>query len=407
MSLPPPFNFPVVIVASGLLPQSPQSLNAQLIAYATAASPGYTAFLPGIMIEDMSSTFTASVVLCDSAKVDLVNSLTPLGTNNALLQELGQMLGVPLGVPTNTTVPVVFSSSYIGYVIPQGFQVTDGTNVYVVPGGVITDVGESATMIAVCTQPGAFAVPTNTVTGLASSVPAPVTLTVTNPAPGTAGSPNGESYYAYRARINQANLAACVGGPRLLKTFLGIAGCPANAISVQQVSGGGIRVIAGGADQYQIAYAIFTAIADVSELQGSAIDSGRDVTTSLYDYPDTYDVLSVTPPTQTVTMAITWNTSLSSFTGGAAFASLVQGPIAAYINALAPGQPINLLQVNALFQKAIAGSLDVATLTRLVYSVYINGSGSPTPPASGYQDIIGDAESNWLITTAGITVTQG
>ena len=126
---------------------------------------------------------------------------------------------------------------------------------------------------------------------------------------------------------------------------------------------------------------------------------------SVNDYPDTYTVLYVTPGVQTVTLTVTWNTSLTSFSGGAAFPSLTQGPLAAYINQLIVGQPMNLLEMTAIFQQAIAAVLDPNLLTRLVFSVNVNGS--PVSPPSGYSDIPGDSESYFTCVANGITIVQG
>lgn len=85
---------PVVLDKSGLQPQSPLSLRAQLLALVAATNPGYTANLPGSLIEDISSTDVAALALIDSARVELVNSLTPYGANAFLLLQLGNIYGV-------------------------------------------------------------------------------------------------------------------------------------------------------------------------------------------------------------------------------------------------------------------------------------------------------------------------
>lgn len=396
----------------GLQPQAPASLQAQLLAAVAAVTPGYTANLPGSMIEDISSTDVGAIALIDSAKVELVNSLTPDGANEFILGQLGTQYigqGAP-GQPTNTQVNVVFSSTSIGYVITNGFLVSDGTNAYQVQiGGPITNTGSSAPMTAIAVNPGSFAVPVNTVTTVQTSVPSSITLTVTNPVAGTPGSLTGESWQSFRARVLQSGLAASVGTGRYIKTLIGqLLGAQSNLISVQQASGG-LRVVVGGgggANTFQIANAIYESVADVSTLQGSAINPGaRNVTVSLNDYPDTYNVLYVSSPQQTVTMTVTWNTVLTSFTGGAAFPSLVQGPLVAYLNALGIGQVINVLEMNEIFQEAVAAVLDPSLLTRLVFSVAINSV--VTAPGTGTYAITGDPESFFFAIPSGITVVQG
>ncbi|HEY6927447.1 MAG TPA: hypothetical protein VI653_28490, partial [Steroidobacteraceae bacterium] len=99
------------------------------------------------------------------------------------------------------------------------------------------------------------------------------------------------------------------------------------------------------------------------------------------------------------------NTILANFTGGAAFPSLVQQPLVNYINSIPIGNPINVMEMNQVFQNAVSSLLDPSLLTRLVFTVFI--SGVSTPPASGTYAVSGDPESYFTAVTTGITVTQG
>jgi hypothetical protein len=406
MPIPNPFNFPVVVTAAGMQPQDPTSIRAQIQAAAIALSPGITTDLPGTLVEDILSTDTPAVALCDQARVELVNSLTPYGANEALLGQLGQIyIGqAQPGQPTNTAVLVVFAYATPGLVINNGWLVGDSANVYQVQGGgVIKSTGLSSPITAIAVAPNStFGVPANTVTNILSSVPAG--LTVNNP---TAGTPGGavETWSSFRARILQSGLAASVGTGRYIKTLIGkLLGAQANLISVQQASGGLRIVVGGAADTFEIANVIYNSVADISTLQGHAA-GGSNVTVSLIDTPDAVNVLYVASPAQTVTMAITWNTVLTNFTQGSAFASLVQGPLAAYINALGIGQVINVQVLKALFQQAVQASIDPEFLTRLVFAVSINST--VTAPASGTDAISGDPESSFTCNPSSITVAQG
>jgi hypothetical protein len=399
------FDFPIVINSTGLQPQAPSALQQQLLTTVASTNPGYTANLPASLIEDVSSTDVAAIALCDQAKVELVNSLTANGANEFLLIQLGQQAGIPLGVPTNTAVNVVFSGT-VGYVIPNGFLVGDGSHTYQVQGGgVIGSGGSSSPITAIAIKSGSWSVPAGTVTTNLTSVPGTVTLSVTNPLAGTPGGP-AETFESYRARVLQANLAASVGTSRYIKTLIGkVLGVASNLISVQQ-SGTNLRVVVGGTpDVYQVAYAIFQSIDNPGILTGSAVSSSRNVTVSLNDYPDTYSIEYVSSPQQTVTLSVTWNTVLTNFTAGAAFPSLVQQPLVNYINSIPIGNPINVMEMNQVFQNAVSGLLDPSLLTRLVFTVFINGVS--TPPASGTYAVSGDPESYFYALTSGITVTQG
>ncbi len=168
----------------------------------------------------------------------------------------------------------------------------------------------------------------------------------------------------------------------------------------------GFRVIVGGTgDPYEVANAILQSVADPTDLTGSAVSSTRNVRVSVSDYPDTYGIVYVVPPSQTVTMVVTWNTSLSNFAGGGTFQALVAPIIAQYVSNLAVGAPINELEMTYLFQQAVAAQIDQNLITRLVFSVYINGS--LVSPASGYADVIGDPEGFFVCASTGVTVTQG
>ncbi len=262
---------PTVIGPAGLQPQSPQSLLAQLIALVTAVRPGYTANLPASLIEDISSTDVYALALIDQARVELVNSLTPLGANVFLLNQLGQMLGVQQGQATNTSVFVQFSGPP-GYVIPQGFTLSDGSFQYTVQdGGIIATGGVSSLLFCLATQPGSWAVPANVVTQIITSYPSSITLTVTNPDAGLPGIGT-ETEASYRARVLQANLAESQGMAAYMKTQLTkVSGVQPRLVSAIQQVGGGWEIICGGGDPYEVANAIYESLFDISILTGSIL----------------------------------------------------------------------------------------------------------------------------------------
>lgn len=403
------YNFPVVITAQGLQPQQPTNILSQLTANVASTNPDYTSNLPASLVEDISSTEVAGIALCYQAEVDLVNSLTPNAANVPLLLQLGQVYGVPIGTPTNVNVGVQFVNSTPGYLVSQGTIVSDGSNSYAlqVTAAIATN-GQSSVVTAIALNSSQTTAPAaGTVAQIKTSIPPGITLSVTNPNAGNPAQP-AETFQSYRSRVLQAGLAASVGTGRYIKTLLGqVPGVVPRLISVQQTgTNPGIRVIVGGTgDPYLVANAILQAVADPTDLAGSAVNPNRNQTTSLIDYPDTYSIISVLPPAQTVTMTVTWNTSLPNFSGGAAFPGLIQAPLAAYINSIIVGQAINLLTMNKLVRQAIGGVLNTDYLTRLVYSVFINGV--LTAPANGYQTVVGDPESYFTCLSTGITVVQG
>lgn len=468
-------NLPIVLTSAGLTPQTPSALLAQLIALVSAAQPGYTANLPGSLIDDVSGTDVAAVSLCDQAMVELVNSLTPYGANQFILNQLGQIYGVTQGQPTNTSVYVVFEGPP-GFTIPIGFIVSDGTYQYVIQdGGVIASNGFTAPLYTIANVSGSFAAASGTVTQLITSVPSTITLTVTNPSNGTPGVATGESVASYQSRVIQAGLATAQGMPNLLRTSLSqVAGVQSRLISILQQTGGGWEIICGGGDPYQVAYAIYQALFDISTLVGSelavshitqanpgvvttnlahglttgavleltgivgmtqlngvsftatvltpttfsiginttgynAYVSGgqlspnpRNIIVSLNNFPDTYVIPFVNPPQETVTMTIDWATTTPNYVNPTAVAQAVQPAIVAYVNSVTVGQPMNLLQLKDAFISALPTSIPEASISSLLFSVYINGV--LTAPVGTL--ISGDPESFFFATNAGITVVN-
>lgn len=271
-------DLPTVITTAGLQPQLPASLLNQLIALVTSTNPGYTADLPGSLIEDVSSTEVAGISLIDQSRVEAVNSLTPYGANAFTLNQLGQIYGVPLGAATNTSVNVVFTGP-LGVVISPGFIVSDGTYQYtIVDGGIIGEGGVTAPLFALATISGSWDVQPGTVNVISSQLPPniqPGQLTVTNPQAGTPGV-GAETEQAYRSSVLQAGLAASQGMTRYLKTLVNnVSGVQSRLVSVLQQAaedGGGWEIIVGGGDPFQVANAIFQSLFDVSTLVGSVLN---------------------------------------------------------------------------------------------------------------------------------------
>ena len=409
-------SLPIVMSPAGLTPQLPVDLRAQLDALVTAAvTAGYTSRLPGSLIEDLASTAVFALTLCDQAAVETVNSLTPYGANPFVLNALGQQYGFPAGVTSNTSVYLVFTGQP-GYVIQPGFQASDGTYQYTVQdGGTVASGGQSLPLYAVCTTAGSFAVPAGSVNALATSVPASISaptppavpLSVTNPEPGTPGGP-AETADAYRARVYEGIQAPATGTPAKLKSQLkNIPGVQARLVSVRQVttSPSGYQVLCGGGDPYLVAGTIYENIPDFTSLQGSPINSARNVTVSVIDPPDVYSITFVNPPAQTTTVAVTWNTTAPNFVSDDAVAQATSQALVNYINSVVAGQPLNLIVMRATFTSAIAAMLDPSLIDRLVFTVTINGS--EIAPTTNTDIIPGDPESFFSATSTAVVVTRG
>lgn len=260
------------MTTQGLQPAAPADLRARLITLVAASNPDYTANLPGSLIEDISSTDTFALVVSDSFLVDLVNSVTPYAANPYLLNQLGILYGVDHQPITNTAVYVVFSGTP-GYVVGQGFVVGDGTYQYVCQtGGIVGMDGNTLPIYCLATQEGAWPVAANTVVQMITSVPANVSLVVTNPVSGIP-SQSGEPISIYRERCFTAGLAASTGMARFLKTLLAnVPGVQTRLVSVQEQEDlEAFTIIVGGGDPYQIAYAIWCADFYTPGLTGAII----------------------------------------------------------------------------------------------------------------------------------------
>ena len=396
---------PLLFSSAGPVPTPPATLRQLLIALVATYAPGYTANLPASMIEDMTSTGTGLLVTADQSRVDAVNNVTPYGANPYILAQLGAMFGIRQGTSANANAYVVFRGSP-GYVIPPGFIVSDGTALYAVQDGGTIGSGEtSPSLYVVATTPSAGAIPANSISIVVTSVPSGYSLSVTNPLAGVPAT-SAESIEAYRSRIFQAYQVSIQGTPAYLKTLLyALPGVSSRLVAVQQ-AGSSWKVICGGGDAYQVAGAIFEGVGQIGLLTGSTVNSGRNVTVSIYDAPDTYSVVYVNPPQETVTVDVTWNTTLTGFTSGSAVNQYIIGAVAAYINSIVVGQPINLLVMTELIQQAIAPVLAPTNLTTLTFVVKINGTTeSPTAGTSIIPPL--DVEGYFYLSPTGATSTQG
>ena len=395
---------PLLFTATGPVTTPPAVLQQNLITLVAASAPGYTAALPGILIGDLSGTTVGALSTLDQARVDTVNSVSPYTANAYILAMQGAMLGVPQGQPANGSVLEVFSGSP-GYVIPGGFIFGDGMNQYSVqyPGGIIGAGGSSPALYSVATNSGVFAIPANSCTTVISAVPSPYTLTCTNPSAGIAAT-SLQTIESYRAQVIQAEQVAMTGTQAYLKTLLELVpGVSPRLVSVPQV-GQAWEVICGGGDPYLTANAIYQSGVNIGLLAASSV-SARNVNVSFYDAPNTYNLVFINPPQQTVTCEATWNTGLSNFTSATIVNQYMIATIQSYINSITVGQPINLLVLSEQIAAAITPVLLPINLTRLVFTVTINGT--PVTPTSGTYVIPSDPESYFQISASGASAVQG
>ncbi len=388
---------------NGAIPSSPATLLAQLIAGVQATNPGYTADLPGTLIEDIASTCVMALTIIDQARVDAVNSVTPYSASPFVIAQLGEQFGIVQGTPTNTSVYLTFEGTP-GYIVPAGFQVSDGSYTYqTMDASTVQTNGYTGQVYAVALASGTWAVPANTVTQFVTSFPSGYLTSVTN---AIAGIPSvaSESNQSYQSRVIQAGQIAVQGVAGYIQTLVqAVPGVTPRLVTVLQVSGGW-EVICGGGDPYAIAGAIYQGVLDLSTIIGSAT-TARNITTTITDYPNSYSVTYVNPPQQTVTGTVTWNTTLTNFASSSQVDAAGATALANYINGITVGQPINEFEMTAAFQNAVALIIPLQYLTRLVFSISVNGT--VTAPTSGTGIIPGDPESYFYAAVNAFTVAQG
>jgi hypothetical protein len=396
---------PTIMTPQGLQPISPETLRAVLVAGVAATNPGYTSDLPGSLIEDIASTDVGALTTIDQARVDLINSVSPLGANAFLLPQLGQIYGTAKGKGSNTSAYVIFTGTP-GYTIDRGFTVSDGSHQYTVQdGAIIGTSGTTQPVYVLATVAGVWPVPATTIVNLVTSVPTGYGLTVTNPNAGTPGVLEGQTEEDYRAQVLQAGLATAQGVPSFLRKLLqSVSGVQARLISIRLI-GGKFEIIVGGGDPYEVAGAIFNGVCDVGSLVGSTAHPGRNVTVSVIDYPDSYPIVFVVPASQVAGVTLNWNTSSPNFVSDQAVSQLATPALVSYINSIPVGQPMNIFELQNVFQTAISGIVSPVLISRMVFAVTINGV--PTPVETGTGLVPSDAESYFAASSGTVVITRG
>lgn len=131
----------------------------------------------------------------------------------------------------------------------------------------------------------------------------------------------------------------------------------------------------------------------------------RNVTVSVNSYPDTYNIIFVSPPAQTVNLTITWNTISSNLISPASVSQLAIPALVNYINSIVVGQPISTYELQEVFQSSVSSILPINQISKINYAVQINGVSSF--PEAGTFLIYGDPESYFITNSSFISVVQG
>lgn len=474
----PTVSINIAVTSQGAQQTAPLTLWQRFINIVSEINPGYTV-LPGGLIEDLASTGTYAIALMDSAACETINSLTPFAANPYIITQIGAQAGIEANTTTRTSVYVQFSTASIGYRIPSGFLVSDGTYTYAVQdGAVVPASGITPLVYCLATQTGSWAVPPNSVTELTSSIPTGYTVSVANPQSGTPGGGT-QTEAEYASLVLAAQKLNAQGTQAKAKSVLTVVpNVQPRLVSIVAV-GTLWKIICGGGDPYAIANAIYSSGVDISTLTGSTtnvlavtkanpgvvttdvnhglitgqtdvniagalgmtgINGGpytvtvidektfsfgvdttsfptyisggvvtpntRTVTVSLFDAPDTYSIPFVNPPAQTVSLQLSWATISPNFISEASVAQAGIPAVVNYINAIAVGQPINLIALSQAFVAAVVSLFnnDSSLISEITWTVSINGV--ETSPTGATSLVYGDSESSMNCTSANVTFTE-
>ena len=131
----------------------------------------------------------------------------------------------------------------------------------------------------------------------------------------------------------------------------------------------------------------------------------RNETVSINSYPDTYPINFIIPPAQIVNVALTWNTIATNYVSPTSVASASIPAIVNYINSITVGEPINLFELQAIFQASVITLIPTPLISKMNFVVQINGVAASA--ASGTGLIYGDPQSFFETSSATVTVVQG
>lgn len=401
-------DFPIIMTEAGAQPTPPKTILANLISRVAQKVPGYTANLPPGLITDMAGTGTGSIAQIDQLRVDLINSCSPYGANIPLLMQLGNIYGVQQGQGTNTSVYVVFSG-LPGFPITKGFTVSDGNNQYsVVRDTVIPTSGQTAPVYCLATSEGSWAVPAGSVTQVITSVPKTQEVTCTNLTAGLPGAGE-QSYSSYRSQVMQSGMQTAQGTPNCFRTELEkVEGVQENLVSYRQAALGKWVAVVGGGDPFEVAYAVYKAVPDISVLTNDVSNpSGAPVekkTVQISVYPDTYTLPYIVPSSQNATVLITWNTASTTYIDPDGIAKAVQQSVADYVNAIAVGEPVNLFEIQDIFMQSVASLVSASLISMIQVQIGINGT--IKPPDANSSLVYGDTYSYFSTSASQVQVKQ-
>jgi hypothetical protein len=131
----------------------------------------------------------------------------------------------------------------------------------------------------------------------------------------------------------------------------------------------------------------------------------RNETVNINSYPDTYPINFIVPPAQIVNVALTWNTIATNYVSPTSVASASISAIVNYINSITVGEPINIFELQAIFQASVITLIPTPLISKMNFVVQINGVVASVDSGTGL--IYGDPQSFFETSSATVTVVQG
>ncbi|MXV44308.1 hypothetical protein GS501_04515 [Saccharibacter sp. 17.LH.SD] len=138
---------------------------------------------------------------------------------------------------------------------------------------------------------------------------------------------------------------------------------------------------------------------------GVLLTNDRNIMATVQDGADSYPITFVRPLQQNVRLVIFWQTSAVNILDNEAAGDVIAPQLADYINNLAVNEPINILQLNAVFESSLLELIPSNQITRLHFDVYIDGI--LTPPEGQSTVILGDPESYFVTSSDHIRLERG
>jgi hypothetical protein len=162
--------------------------------------------------------------------------------------------------------------------------------------------------------------------------------------------------------------------------------------------------VSGGALQAGTAWFDSTGLGAYST-GGAITPNPRNIAINLTDYPDSYQIIFVNPPQQTVQVTVTWNTSSLNFVSPAAVAQLAGPALADYVNSIIVGKPMSQYTMEDVFADAVEPVLPRELISLIQFAVSLNNIPTPVTPGTGYFE--GDPQSFFYCTPSNFTFIQG